>query len=296
MRIAFCWTNGVRNKDVFNHWNDGLRAAMKLIEAEHEVTYHEPYEDLPTVDWILFWEAPCTFASGEWGAAYKKVMSSPQKKALCFAGGPIKPEWVEGFNHIFVESKINKDEFDALGIKNSTAFGVNTDVFKPMNEDKTHTTVTHGTCAGWKRQNLVCQAFGERALVFGRPQETDMYPFNECTKCNSTVLLEQSYEETARLINTGEVAVNCADFWGGGQRQTLEAMACNLDVVVMSDSPKNREYVEESSAGIIVNPDPDSIKRGVFALQPNKRKRGRDYVLSKWTHHHYKEALLNALT
>lgn len=293
-----CWTGGVRNKDRFARWNDGLRAALRLMEQEHEITYHEPDEDLPAVDWILFWEAPLTYTSEQYGGAYRKVMNSSQKKALLFAGGPIKEEWVSGFNHIFVESKINEDEFNAIGKRNSRAFGVNTDIFKPIPTEKTYHTVTHGTCAGWKRQNLVCEALGERALVFGAPQETDPYPFQRCRECHATVLLEQSYEETAALLNQARVGVNCADYWGGGQRATLEALACGLPVVVMSDSPKNREYVEDGAVGVICNPDPESIRNAAYAadrLDPRIKLRVRDYVLQNWTHHHYKDALLNAL-
>jgi glycosyltransferase involved in cell wall biosynthesis len=222
-------------------------------------------------------------------------MNSPQKKALLFAGGPIKKQWVENFQHVFVESKINEDEFNAIGIRNSRAFGVNTDVFKPLEVEKTHITVTHGTCASWKRQWLVCQAMKRHALIFGRYQNEDPRPFDECRTCDSTVLLGQSYEETARLLNTAYVAVNCADFWGGGQRQTLEAMACNLPVIVMSDSPKNREYVEESGNGYITNPDSDSIANAVSTAMTRRKKKPRDYVLSKWTPRHYADAILNAI-
>jgi glycosyltransferase involved in cell wall biosynthesis len=268
------------------------------MEAEgHVITYHEPDEDLPTVDWILYWESPITHDS-EYGPAYKKVKNSPQKKALLFSGGPIKKEWVDGFDHIFVESKINADEFDALGIRNSTAFGVNTDVFRPTMEHKAYKTVTHGTCASWKRQWLVCEALGDQALVFGRPQEADPRPFDECRKCGSTVLLGQSYQETARLINSAQVGVNCADFWGGGQRATLEAMACGLPVVVMEDSPKNREYVEDGGLGFICPPQADAIRATVdeaLALSTDQKLRAREYVMSKWTAEHYKDNLLNAL-
>lgn len=294
-RIAFVWTNGVRNKEVFNHWRDGLYAAMKLIEQEHEVSYHEPDEDLPTVDWILYWEAPCTHDSQQDGHKYRKLYSNPQKKALLFAGGPIKRHWVEGFDHVFVESKINKDEFDALGIKNSTAFGVNTDIFKPMDVEKTHTAVAHGACASWKRQWLLCEALKEKALIFGRYQSEDPRPFDECRACNSMVLDQQSYENAAKLLNSAQVSVNCADFWGGGQRATLEAMACNLPVVVMSDSPKNREYVEDSGCGYIAEPNSEAIRTAVYTAIQHRKKKSRKYVMKKWTHHHYRDALLNAL-
>lgn len=297
MRIAFCWTGGIKNKDRFDHWNDGLRAAMRLIEQEHEVTYHEPEEDLPTVDWILLWEAPCTHASEVWGNAYKKVQYSPQKKALLFAGGPIQKHWVDGFDHVFVESLINKDDFTRLGVKNSVAFGINTNIFKPLPDvEKIYTTVTHGTCAGWKRQNLVGEAFKDRALVFGQPQDTDPKMFDDCRNFGCTVLLEQTYENTNILLNSGQVSVNCADFWGGGQRSTLEALACDLPVVVMADSPKNREYIEASGCGYICNPDVESIKRAVNTALSEKQPKSREYVMKYWTPEHYKNALLNVIS
>lgn len=293
MKIAFCWTNGVRNKDRFDRWNDGLRAAMRLIEQEHEVTYHEPEDEIPEVDWILYWEAACTYQSAEDGWKYKKLLTHPSKKALLFAGGPIKYEWVKDFDHVFVESKINEDEFTAIGIKNSRAFGVNTDIFYPLDVDKVYDTVTHGTSASWKRQWLVCRAMRENALVFGQRQQHDTYPFDECMACNSMVLTEASYEETNGLLNTAWVSVNCAEYWGGGQRATLEAMACDIPVVVMEDSPKNREFVEEANIGLVVQPEPERIKEAVYALKGTKG--GREYVMSKWTPQHYADSILKVI-
>ena len=46
LKINFCWTNGVRNKDRFDRWNDGLRAALRLIEEDHDVQYYEPEDDM----------------------------------------------------------------------------------------------------------------------------------------------------------------------------------------------------------------------------------------------------------
>lgn len=292
-RIAFVWTNGIRNKDRFNRWNDGLRAALRLIEQKHTVTYHEPDEDIRDVDVILFWEAGITYQSAEWGHAYRKVQQNPIKKALLFAGGSIKYEYFKGFDLVFVESRINEEELSAIGIPWMRAFGVNTDVFKPLNVPKTHTTVTHGTSASWKRQWLVCKAMREEALVFGQRQEHDTRPFDECAECKSTVMGEASYEDTNKLLNSAHVSVNCADFWGGGQRATLEAMACDIPVVVMEDSPKNREYVEEAGIGLVVPPEPEHIKIAVEQLKGITG--GRDYVMSKWTHHHYAENLLKGI-
>lgn len=298
MRIAFVWTNGVRDQARFEHWNDGLRAAMRQIEGDHEVTYHEPDEDLPEVDWILFWEAACTHDSPEWGAAYQKVQNSSQKKALLFAGGPIKKEWLRGFDHVFYESECNGEELRELGIPCSQAFGVNTDIFRPLDVGKQFEVVAHGTCASWKRQWLVGESFGEQALVFGRFQETDPRPFEDCKRFGAMVLPEQGYKSTALLINSAYVALNCADKWGGGQRQTLEAMACDLPVVVMKDSPKNIEYITESGLGVIAEPNIHSIREAVIeAKKQHLQNKGKyhDYVIEKWSHSHYAAAIIKAL-
>jgi hypothetical protein len=71
-------------------------------------------------------------------------------------------------------------------------------------------------------------------------------------------------------------------------------MACNLPVVVMSDSPKNCEYVNESGCGFIANPDPASIREVVTGAIGTTQK-SREYVMSKWTPQHYAESLMAAL-
>ena len=48
---------------------------------------------------------------------------------------------------------------------------------------------------------------------------------------------------------------------------TLEAMACGVPVVCMEDSPKNREYVEESGFGKVVYPNKEEIKRAVEEIK-----------------------------
>ena len=292
MKIAFVW-QGITGR--YGIWNDGLRAAMRIIEKKHEVSYREPSDDITDVDLIMYWESPCT-VNGPNAPQWNKVVRNPIKKVLLFSGGPLKPEWFFPFAHTFVESKINLDELKGWGIPCSTAFGVNTDIFFPVELPKLYDGVHHGTCASWKRQWLVGEALGPRGLVFGRDQETDTRPFRECRERGTHVLLEQSAGSTATLLNESKVLVQTSDFWGGGQRCTLEGMACGLPVVVMEDSPKNREYVEESFGNLIVPPEAHRIRQAVDDLIDNPRPNGnREYVLSKWTHHHYAENLLKVI-
>lgn len=287
-RIAFIWY-GITGR--FGHWNDGLYWAMKEIEKTHDVTYHEPGEVIPEDAIVLFWEALCTRVSKD-AEAFEKVMSLPNKKYLLFAGGPVKKEWAEGFEHIFVESKINLEEFQALGIPCSTAFGVNADMFKPMHLVKVWDGMHHGASASWKRQWLGAEAFKDKMLVIGRFQESDPFPFNESKRLGAEVRSEVPYSEVAVLLNQSHALIQTSEFWGGGQRATLEALACDIPVICMTDSPKNREYVEESGCGEVVEPSVPQIREALERIKANPRTGGRDYVLSKWTHFHYRDALL----
>lgn len=286
MKIAFTW-QGISGR--YGHWGDGLYHAMQDLK-EYEVTYHEPQDEIPEDAVVLYWEAPCTIG-GKDAHNYKRIQSLPNKKALLFAGGPIQKDWVAGFDHVFVESKINKDEFDALGVPNSTAFGVNTDVFKPMNLPKKWRGIHPATCASWKRQWLGAEAFGKDMLLCGRYQQEDPYPFNRSRELGAEVLDEQSYDELARLYNQSVALIQTSEYWGGGQRATLEALACGIPVICTEDSPKNREYVEESGYGLVVPPEVGAIRQALEEVSTWNDTKGRDYVLSKWTHKHYADNL-----
>lgn len=288
-KIAFVW-QGISGR--YGQWKDGLWAAMKIIEQTHEVTYHEPTDEIPEDAVILYWEAPCTI-NGKDADNYNRVRNLPNRKALLFAGGPIKKEWLEGFDHVFWESKVNGEEFEALGVSNSLAFGINEQIMKPQISVLRWDGIHHGTCASWKRQWLVGEALGQAGLVVGRYQETDPKPFDDCKKFGTTVMDEQTPEMIAKLLNQSFTCVQTSDKWGGGQRCTLEALACNLPVICMTDSPKNREYVEESGCGIVTEPNAQNIARAVaIAKSTDWGSKGRDYIMKNWTSQHYANNLL----
>jgi glycosyltransferase involved in cell wall biosynthesis len=293
MKIAFIW-QGSSKPEIFNWWNDGLRVAMRIIEKTHTVTYHEPWDDVSHADVLLYWEAPCTINGGN-SSFYEKVRHAPQKKILLFAGGPLKKEWVEGFDFLAIESDINMKECEEMGIPHFRAFGINDEVFKYVASTKQWDGIHHATSASWKRQWLMAEALKEKCLVVGRPQPEDMEPFERSKALGAEVRERQhTFKEVADLIRQSHTLCQTASYWGGGQRATLEAMACGVPVIAMSDSPKNCEFVQESGFGMIVDPNPSAIRSAVEHLKSNPLdpKIGVKYVKSKWTGKKYAEALL----
>lgn len=297
MKINFLW-QGLYGEKRYGHWNDGLYAALKLIEKEHEVRYLEPsHPDIDKCDIILYWEALCTFA-GKDRDNYQKVRLTNKPKILLFAGGPIKDEWCDGFDLFLVESKINEEEFSAIGRPWLRAFGVDTQTMKPEQQPKVFDAVFPGTCASWKRQSLFSRALGSKGVICGRFQESDPIGFMKARENGTVVFNELPYHAVNTLYNSSWCCVNTSEFWGGGQRTTLESMAAGIPVIVMSDSPKNIEYVQESGAGLIVEPNEEAIRRGIEEIKkwtPEERGRGIKYVQSKWTEVHYKNAIIEGI-
>lgn len=293
MRIKFVW-QGISGR--YGHWNDGLRKAMELISTEHEVSYCEPSESIKDVDVILYWEAPVTIV-GKDKMNYINVLTNPIPKALLFAGGEIKKQWVEGFDLLFVESQINADECEKLDIPYRRAFGVNTDIFYPRRMKKLYDGMHQATCASWKRLDLFAKTLKDKGIVCGRDQESDPNGFIECRKQGVTLLSEQTYEKVSDLLNQSYTMVQTSEYWGGGQRATLEAMACGIPPIVMSDSPKNREFVEESNFGVVIDPTIESIKNQVkfFKENPVDPQKGVDYIESHWTSAHYAISILQGI-
>lgn len=295
MKIAFVW-QGFSGR--YGQWQDGLYAAMKLIELEHDVAYFD-VDQLDKLkefnpDVVLYWEAPVTLR-GPNAHHYKAIMSLPYKKALLFAGGPIDRDICHGFDLYFVESAINEREFEQLGLPWKRAFGVNTQLFKPDPYEKIYDGMMQATFAGWKRHELFAEALGSHGLVCGRKQDHDMNGYNKCVEKNVKILPEMGAAVVAMLINKAHTVVNTAEYWGGGQRCTLEAMACGVPVIVMADSPKNREFVEAGGAGLVVDPNPEAIRRAIADIKewtPQQQTEGFHYARKHWTERHYADAIL----
>lgn len=303
MKIAFYW-QGVSGR--YGQWNDGLRAALEIIKARGNIiTMLEPGVDAPKdTDIILYWEAPITL-QGKDADKYRHVIAQPYPKALLFAGGRVDAKNCYGFDLYFVESKINEEEFEALGLPWKRAFGVNTQIFKPEKQPKVFDGFMQATYAGWKRHSLFAEALGRRGACAGRKQAHEPFCYEICEQKGVLTLPELSAEAVASMINGSRFVVNTAEYWGGGQRCTLEAMACGVPVIVMSDSPKNCEYVQEAesmglSAGVPVEPTPEGIRGAIAKYKRYEEleavgRGGVEYVRSRWTETHYADALLEGI-
>lgn len=293
------------------NWKDGLSAAIRELSKRHQIQFlvcgridtllpHEYFDihvstdiarDIKAFkpDVILMW-GDCTRPN----ALPCSQLGIPM--ALCFAGGSPEGHTNAYFDHFFVESEVYRERFEVMGKSVSTAFGTNTELFKPLPEQpKCFDVCFPATYAGWKRHHLYAQATeGLRSITTGYIIAAED-PIVGWVRKTGTFAMPHISAEALKTVYAASKSCCITSFWtGGSQRTVLEAMAMNIPLVVMQDSDKTTEYVREAGEGVITGIEPLEIRTGIekaMTLTVNTR----DYIMSKWSEYKYAEALEEGL-
>ena len=293
-------------------WRDGLCAAIKeLINRDHEIKFwvegekgkiNHPYfpicvsNDIAkevkefNPDVILCW-GDLTRPNAP------KLHKLGIPMALCFAGGDTLQVNLPYFEHIFVESQVYFDRFTVQGKSVSVAFGTNTELFKPISQTKIFDVIFPATYCEWKRHKLFAQATeGLKTVTAGYKYYThEQYCYELFNKSANLTLPHVSAETLNQLYTASKVCLITSTAQGGSQRTVLEAIACNIPVITMSDSDKTSEYLRDSGLGKIVEPDPEAIREAINYYLANPVIDSRNYILKKWSHLTYADNLEKGL-
>lgn len=310
MRIAFLW-DWQNDLHQMATWHDGLAAAVKILAKRHDLKFftvgkldfvfphdyfdiHVRQEGDSLVNAVKAFEPDVILIWGDATrphAAPLKTLGKPM--ALCFAGGnPFGPTF-HLFDHIFVESTSYLNQYLSGGFKVSTAFGTNTELFRPVPEQaKIFDVCFPATYCNWKRHNLFTDSVrGLRFVTSGfmyQDHETDCWKLPQ--DAGGLVLPHVSAETLKHIYASSKCCLITSHWTGGSQRTVLEAMAMNVPLVVMTDSDKTSEYVNECGEGLVVNPDPREIRLAVNEMM-GKTVNTREYIMKKWSEMHYADAL-----
>jgi glycosyltransferase involved in cell wall biosynthesis len=311
MRLAVLWDWPPVLSQV-STWEDGLAAAIKELSTRHEVQVYMPGDKpgeidhpyftirisnnlFPVIqeynpDVILHW-ADMTRPNASTLFELGKPM------AICFAGGDALGENAPLFDQIFVESEVYKEKLNAVGYNNvSIAFGTNTELFRPIEQNKQFDTIFPATFAAWKRHDLYAHAtMGLRSLAVGYIyKDHEQECWQECLKLGTTILPHVSAQVLHHLYAASRVCVIPSLSSGGSQRTVLEAMAMNLPLII-TDSDKY-DYAHASGKVFVAEPTVESIRGHIDALLDGEHEVStRDYVLENWSHITYANALEKGL-
>lgn len=304
MKIAFVWDWPPVMSQVTT-WEDGLAAALKelkqrghnlnvLMPGEDNIIKHDYFDIRVSSDLVkdIKYSEPDVILM--WGdmtrpnAAPLRELNIPM--ALCFAGGDVLGENAYLFNHVFVESQVYKDTLEEAGIDVSIAFGANTDLFQPVEQNKVFDAIFPATFAAWKRHSLYAHAMqGLKSLAVGYMYDDhEQECWEECLRMGVTILPHASARVLQRLYAASKVCVVTSMSSGGSQRTVLEAMAMNIPLVV-TDSDKFDYLTDECFR---VEPEAEAIRGTVKALLDGERTiNTRQHVLDNWSHITYADKL-----
>lgn len=260
---------------------DGLHAALNLIAKDHKVDWWLGGEYPPdSYDWVIPWGV----GSLPFNDTIEKYKA---RKALFCAGHPQDLKNIEKFECVFVESPAVYEAMRPFCWQTVLAFGTDVDLFKPENMDKIFTGFYPATFSAWKRQHLFAQGVGEGGVVCGTLQPDGLEEYAACEEAKvytlaglmPSVLVSRLYNLSQACVITG---------WHGSERTALEAMACNIPVVVTIDNELTCSLLTEE--GIIVDPTPEGIRDGLVRAQ-DRKVHTRDYIMGKYSHYLYAEKI-----
>lgn len=298
--VAFIWDFTVEPLTLYG-WADGLNMALKLLAQKYNWFVKVIADDDPKEIYKQIEETSPDFILG-WGSldrpSFAGIREFGVPTGLCFAGGPTEHPQLDNFDVVFVESQTYLDAFQKQGVNVHRAFGTNNYLFRQLALKKKFLGIYPASFANWKRHDLFARALGKTGLAVGRILENEEKNLQVCIDEGVTVLPELPYHAMPFLINQSKHVVITANAAGGGQRAVIEAMACGVWPIVMSDSDKCSEYVRESGFGSIVEPTVDAIKAEIERMSRYKYnpQLGIDYVKQKFSADGYADALAKQIS
>lgn len=303
MRLAVINDWGDKKSAVF--WNkDGfLKMLHVLRERSWDIRFFKKHED--TFKWqhdfvdlyfspdpvkaLKDWKPDAILGFSDFSRPYLKELQGIAPIALCYTGGRFT-DYKDIPDIVFVESKSYVDWMKPMGINVVQAFGTNTELFKPLPQPKIFDAYFPATGAAWKRHYLFAEALKERGLVSGWWQPHEPECLQVCIDNGCAVIHHQMAESVAYLYSMAKTVVIPSADNGGSQRSVLEAMACNIPVIVMADSTMTSEYVRECGQGEIVEPNVPDIQKAVERMKDVKVNT-RDWILENYSEYVYADKI-----
>ena len=313
MKILFLW-QWENTLDVIARFDEGIGEIWRLFAKDgHDVTittYGGPASGIdhgikfllvpretPFPQWASKVKDLCPDVIYCWGSIDHKIAKfckelMPEVPLLFFlAGGGVDHPHTSLYDHFFVETKFHKKDLNDHGKPATEALGVMVDqlVIKP-NQPKLWDVLLPASFTSNKRYSLfadVVEIGHLRAVAVG--PKNDEGCLIECEKVEIPTFGYVTRSSLCDFYNASRVTVLTGGAWGGSQRTLLESLACGTPVVACEDNFQLDFFTGADSPVVFCPPQPEFILDAVRRViaSPAKPQMLRDYVLSRFTAHHY---------
>lgn len=240
-------------------WKDGLWAAIELLDKTlgvRKVNIHgQTINDVKSIgeQVVLGWGAfhSSTDLLLQSLHAQDLALGGNKRFGLCLGGYGFAPSAIEIYDVLFYETEWSKEWLrtnsnDPVLPKLVHAFGVNTDIFRPLGTHDLWDYMTVGAFSDWKRQDLLLNKPGVK-LAVGQIQKDNLYESMGIVSrlvSNGVMVADETAPETlVKLYGHTNTVYIPAHVLGGGERSILEARACGCRVEAELDNPKLQELL-----------------------------------------------------
>ena len=293
-------------------WNkDGFLKALQVLRDDHgwEVKFFKKHDGTfefqhecvtlsfsPNVaESIKAWKPDALLHFGDFSRPIlDELKDSGIPMAMCLTGG-LHDQFIDVPDIVLTESSSYVDWLKGRGVNVVRAFGTNTELFHPMKQPKIFDVFFPATFAGWKRHDVFAQATkGLKSLAAGYWQPHEATCWQVCQDNDIALLHHQPAESVNLLYNMSKTVLVTSDSVGGSQRTVLEAMACNIPIIVSSNSEKNSEYLLEANAGMVVERDSNKLRAAVEEMM-DKEVNTRDFIMENYSEWVYASQIKEAV-
>ena len=222
MKIAFVWYWD-RASEILPNWRDGLRAAVEIIERDHQVDWYLD-KKLPNphdYDFILVWDDSNTRVVDLLG-------QHDTRMGICLTTDPNNLTNLSNFDVVYCESDPIFEDVRKHGLHAIKAFGTDTNFFTPDDTEKDIEYFYPATFSPWKNQKEIAH-LGSKLLCLGTLQPDGQEELDAC-QANGVQLKVGYYpaEEIRDLYRRSKKVIIPAVH--GSERTVLEAKAMGIPI------------------------------------------------------------------
>lgn len=259
------------NKEKYSNWEDGFTKAVDVLGEDYNITWVNLEDNKPDSNYLNSFDFIIVKSCWNWIVdkyiRSLKNLSVPRGIAISCSLKP-KKSWAWFYDVLWYETEWYRKEIDFHPNK-FLAFGINSDVFKPLNLNKEYDVLGIGAITKYKRFNKFNTIEGKKKIIIGSTKNSDFNEVNKTLNNDIKIIDYLSQQELAEFINKSKLVYIPSETNGGGERAVLEAMSCGVPVKVEDDNQKLKSLISGNSL-VTINDYVFGLKRGIESLVKDK--------------------------
>lgn len=269
-KIAVVFYIPKTNLEKYKNWEDGFTKAIDLLKEDYNISWINLADTKPSSTELN--EYDFLIVKSCWNWIVDNYIRS--LKNLTVARGiaiscSLKPkkEWAWFYDVLWFETEWYR-KLISFHPNKFLAFGINSDVFKPLNLEKEIDVLGIGAITSYKRFDKFNTLNKDKIVIIGSTKNSDYEEVSKKLNDNIEIIEYLSQDELAKYINKSRLVYIPSEINGGGERAVLESLSCGVKVKIEDDNPKLKKIIEGNPLTTIYDYY-FGLKRGLESLTNN---------------------------